>query len=564
MDQEPQQPSQVGPYRIIEKIGAGGMGTVYRGEHTETGQQVAVKILPVSLVREQKGFADRFLKEIEALRRVSSPHIVKLLEDGVYKDDVSETLFYAMEFVDGETLTSRIRRDRRIPWPEATNLAIQIAMALKAAHIAGVVHRDLKPSNLLIGNDGTLKLTDFGVAHVFATTRLTKTGGVIGTAEYMSPEQAQGKSPTKKSDLYSLGAVMYVMITGRPPFMGKSNMDIVRKHQFNQFDKPSRFVPDIPVQLEQIICQLLEKNPDDRFPDALPLIRRLEQIHSLASFEYVENAAEVATSDESPTIATGERELGIGPATMMRDLMREEVRRQQNPEGIAGLLNNIWVLLGLLGAIILGGFYFVGEKELSAEERFEQGVKLMQSPAGEDWRIARTQFFEPLLQEDPDTWMAEVRPHLTRIMHYEASRSISRNTLRTPVSVSEPGRLLVRAQNLIRIGDEDQARDLLNSLTLILEGDAENKPTLDAANEMLGQLAEQPGQDQQKRQFIKSAISRIRETLQQKDVAKAQRTLTAVVDLYSNDASVAELMSRCHDLQREIDTAAKETQQVQE
>ena len=180
-------PERIGPYIIEKKIGAGGMGNVYLGRHETTGQEAAVKELPASLAREE-GFVLRFNREIEAIQKLKHPHIVTFFDSGADGD----TYYYAMEYVDGETLNQRLRRDKRIPWREAVDIAIQICGALKAAHDAGVIHRDLKPSNLMITPAGQVKLTDFGVAQVFATTKLTVTGGVIGTAEYMSPEQAQG------------------------------------------------------------------------------------------------------------------------------------------------------------------------------------------------------------------------------------------------------------------------------------------------------------------------------------------------------------------------------------
>jgi serine/threonine protein kinase len=272
-------PEQIGPYRIDRKIGAGGMGNVYHGVHEETGQAAAVKVLPASMARED-GFVQRFNREIVALRQLSNRYIVQLYGNGEY----GETWYYAMEFVDGITLTADITERRRIPWQEVIDYSLQIAAALKAAHDAGIIHRDLKPSNLMLTKDHTVKLTDFGVAHVFATTRLTRTGGVVGTAEYMSPEQAQGKRATKRSDLYSLGAVMYVMLTGRPPFTGPTANDILQKHQFGTFDKPTRYAPDCPRLLEDLVCQLLEKDPAKRLPDALVLIRKLEQIKSRIAF----------------------------------------------------------------------------------------------------------------------------------------------------------------------------------------------------------------------------------------------------------------------------------------
>lgn len=277
--------TQVGPWSVEKKLGAGGMGTVYLGKHTETGQQAAVKVLPASLAREE-GFIERFKREIASMEKLKSPHIVEFYESG----NDGDTYYYAMEYVDGETLTARLKRDKRIPWPEVIDLSLQICRALKAAHNAGIIHRDLKPSNLMIASDGTVKLTDFGVAQVFASQKLTVTGGIVGTAEYMSPEQAKGQRATKKSDLYSLGAVIYVMLAGRPPFSGKTSLDVIHKHQFAQFDKPSMIVPEIPKLLDEIVCKLLEKDPDKRFPDAYVLSLRLAEVQKRFAWQAASNA----------------------------------------------------------------------------------------------------------------------------------------------------------------------------------------------------------------------------------------------------------------------------------
>lgn len=220
-------PERIGPYQILEKIGSGGMGNVYKGRETQSGRVAAVKVLTASLARES-GFVERFNREIDAMRKLRNPHIVTLYESGVE----GENYYYAMEYVAGETLMALLRRERRLPWRKAFDIAIDVCQALKAAHDAGIIHRDLKPSNLLVTPDGFIKLTDFGVAQVFAGQRLTVTGGVIGTAEYMSPEQAQGKRAGKPSDLYSLGAVMYAMITGRTPFSGATAIEVIQKHKF--------------------------------------------------------------------------------------------------------------------------------------------------------------------------------------------------------------------------------------------------------------------------------------------------------------------------------------------
>ncbi len=276
---------QIGPWVIERILGAGGMGTVYLGKHHETGQVAAIKVLPASLAREE-GFVERFKREIDSMEILKSPHIVEFFESG----NEGDTYYYAMEFVDGETLTSRLKRDKRLPWPEVIDICLQLCRALKAAHNAGIIHRDLKPSNLMMSPDGTLKLTDFGVAQVFASQKLTVTGGIVGTVEYMSPEQAKGQRATKKSDLYSFGAVMYVMLTGRPPFSGKTSLDVIHKHQFAQFDRPALIATDIPKQLDEIVCKLLEKDPDKRFPDSYVLSLRLIEVQKRFAWQSAEHA----------------------------------------------------------------------------------------------------------------------------------------------------------------------------------------------------------------------------------------------------------------------------------
>lgn len=352
--------SKIGPWHVLRKLGAGGMGTVYLGRHEDTGQEAAVKVLSAALAREG-GTVDRFVREMETMSQLRGRHIVSFLDSG--RDDELEQLYFTMEYVPGETLADWIRRDKRLPWEQVVDISLQICTALKSAHAAGIIHRDLKPSNLLIGEDGIVKLTDFGVAQVFAAQRLTVTGGVIGTAEYMSPEQAAGQRANKKSDLYSLGAVMYVMLTGRPPFTGTTSLDIIRKHQSSRFDRPSLYVPEMPRMLEEVVCTLLEKNPDDRYGDAhivalrltevirrVELAERAEVEHQFATDRLEAPTAASTSSSDAETRVAGSR--GPSPATMMRDVFRAEIERARQPGPLGRLFDNTWVLVGTLIVIV--------------------------------------------------------------------------------------------------------------------------------------------------------------------------------------------------------------------
>jgi serine/threonine protein kinase len=338
-------PDRIGPYLIDKRIGAGGMGNVYLGRHEQTGAIVAVKELPASLAREE-GFVLRFNREIEAMRKLNCPNIVKFFDNGTD----GELYYYAMEYVDGENLTTRLRREKRIPWLEAIEISRQICAGLKHAHDVGVVHRDLKPSNLMLGKVGIVKITDFGVAQIFAADRLTSTGGSIGTAEFMSPEQVIGSRVDKRSDLYSLGAVLYTMIVGQPPFIGPTASDIMQKQRFARFDPPKNYVPEIPPGLNDLICQLLEKEPEKRPPDAFVTSKRLQEV--------INRAKLLDSRDKSlPGDATRvdpDTEVDPISGTLVRDLLRLDGSASGNdqPPLLTHAFSNIWSILGAMCLIM--------------------------------------------------------------------------------------------------------------------------------------------------------------------------------------------------------------------
>ena len=227
-------------------------------------------------------------------------------------------------------------------------LSEQICVGLKHAHDAGVVHRDLKPSNILVNKNGVIKIADFGVAQVFAADRLTSTGGVIGTAEFMSPEQVTGSRADKRSDLYSLGAVMYTMLVGQPPFVGPTASDIMQKQRFGRFDPPKSYVPDVPSWLDELVCQLLEKEPDKRPPDAFVTGRRLQEIVKKVELQ---DSRHPSSSDAETRVDGGDH--GKRPsATLVRDIFRLDALRDGRESAVSRTLNNTWVLVGLLMLLV--------------------------------------------------------------------------------------------------------------------------------------------------------------------------------------------------------------------
>jgi serine/threonine protein kinase len=543
-------PERIGPYRIEREIGAGGMGTVYYGVDTHSDRPAAIKVLPAAMAREP-GFIARFTREMDAMRTVHGQNIVEIYDGG----EDNGTWYYAMEFVDGETLTERLVRDKRIPWREAIDMSVQICKALKSAHNAGVIHRDLKPSNLLLGKDGIVKLTDFGVAQVFAGGKLTATGGVIGTVEYMSPEQAQGKRATKQSDIYALGAVMYVMLTGRPPFTGKTALDIAQKHKFGQFDSPKRIVPDIPHWLDQIVCNCLQKKPEDRYPDAYVLQLRLQEIPKKleiaqgASNSSVANSGTIdidgaAPDDETMAADFDPAAAGNIGGTLMRDLIRSQLDRKSTMTPVERALDNTWVLVLLLVAVVLGMFWFLSTRGSNPESMFAEGEKLMGRPAGPAWEQARKDYFLPLLELDRETWEPKVAPYLDQVGIYDLKKDfLGARTLRTdPPPRTEAERFLRRAWDQRRRGEIAQARQTLQAVRALVDGGPNSEALLPLVDELLTSL--DTGAASADASFLTDAIRRAEDLKKSGKGAEARRLWQGIVMLYEDDPAAQDQVAR--------------------
>lgn len=253
----------IGRYKIIEELGKGGMGVVYKAEERESKEIVALKILPPELTIDPI-FITRFKREADSIRQLDHPNIVKLYEVG----EEGTTYFMAMEFVDGGSLHDLLHKEGKIELQRALKIALQVADALAYAHEKGIIHRDIKPTNIMLTKKREVKLTDFGVAKRIGKTQVTTTGTIIGTPEYMSPEQTEGKFVDRRSDIYSLGAVLYEMLTGRVPFKGDTPMEVLRKQKFS-LPEPARLLnPDIPSRVDTILNCMLEKEPSRRYSSA--------------------------------------------------------------------------------------------------------------------------------------------------------------------------------------------------------------------------------------------------------------------------------------------------------
>jgi len=260
-------------YEIIEELGKGGMGNVYRVEDTKTKEEIALKLIKPEIASDKKTI-ERFRTELTTARRIRHKNVCGMYDLGEQKG----TYFITMEFVPGEDLKSFIRRSKRLSIPSAISIAQQVCEGLEEAHRLGVVHRDLKPSNVMVDKEGNARIMDFGIARSIKAKGITGTGVMIGTPEYMSPEQVEGKETDQRSDIYSLGVILYEMVIGRVPFEGDTPFSVGIKHKSEIPKDPKELNAQIPEDLCHVILRCLEKDKEQRYQSAAEVRSELKNI----------------------------------------------------------------------------------------------------------------------------------------------------------------------------------------------------------------------------------------------------------------------------------------------
>jgi serine/threonine protein kinase len=258
-------------YEILERIGGGGMALVYKGHDLLLHRKVAVKVLRQQYVHDEE-FIRRFRREAQAAASLSHPNIVSIYDVG----QEGEIHYIVMEYIEGTTLNDLIKEKAPLQVEEAVHYASQIADALDHAHHNEIIHRDIKPHNILIGKNGRIKVTDFGIARAATASTITQTGSVVGSVHYFSPEHAKGTNTGEKSDLYSLGIVMYQMLTAKLPFLGESPISVALKHLQEDVEEPRKVNPLIPQSVENVILKAMRKKPEERYQSAKQMQADLE------------------------------------------------------------------------------------------------------------------------------------------------------------------------------------------------------------------------------------------------------------------------------------------------
>ena len=424
---------------IIEaEIGRGAMGEVYRAHAVDTPDQpVALKVMARELAREPH-FQQRFQREIDILRKLTHPHIVKLLGSGLH----ASTAYFVMEYVEGADLDAvmRARKPPRLPWPEVVIIAMQVASALKHAHDRGVIHHDLKPSNLLRAHDGTVKLSDFGVAKLFARPPESLAGSMVGNVTYIAPECAQGKPLSRRSDLYALGGVMYTLLVGRPPFVGRTVIEVVHKHCHALPEHPREWVPEIPDELARLVLGLLAKNPAHRIGDAGILLHELEDFR--AKMQRQERwPADLSWSQPPEPVSNGQPErLYPLPVSDHYEVNRRATRWYETP-----LAKMICLLSGLTVCVLLIVAVLLGWHQPSAESLYAKALPLLASGDPDDLERAWSEYLDPMEQLYPN------HPYAAELT---AARQLREDlaTQRYALAKGKPRQYTSEAERLYQVG----------------------------------------------------------------------------------------------------------------
>lgn len=393
----------IGPYQFKGILGRGGMGTVYRGSHNDTGELHAIKVLAPTYAHDPH-FRGRFESEIKALIQLDHPNIVRLLSYG--QEDAM--LFFSMELVEGNSLFHMQKNGHRFDWREILKIARDVSLGLRHAHDRGIIHRDLKPGNLLMadsadGQLGLIKITDFGIAKQFGKS-LNTGENVLGTMDFMSPEQAKGEPVTFKSDIFSLGTVLFTLLSGSPPFTANSVEESLRNLTRVPAPRVSSVVPNVPKELDELIRRLMAKQPDKRIQTAQALLHQIDEVetklrdHSEAQTVYPDSNSndtfdlsaprtEVKTSlrdvkksraqtvgGEPKTVVRPEQSVSASSKVDYFNTVDDQARqRQATGESAADERGILPVTLALVGVLLLGAFgVYQAYKPPSAEALMAQ------------------------------------------------------------------------------------------------------------------------------------------------------------------------------------------------
>lgn len=517
----------IGPFLLEKKLGVGGMGIVYKATYTKNGADCAVKVLPLVLTGNQK-LVERFEREMAILRKLKHPRIVQFYGGG----SQDGRHFYAMEFIDGGTLADLLREKGRLPWQQVIEYGVQICEALEHAHDHGIVHRDLKPANLFLGQDGKLRLGDFGIARDSDSTALTAAGSTVGTHAYMAPEQITGKQPiSNKTDLYALGCVLFEMLTGHTLFKAAAPMEVMLKHINEPPAKIRVEVMDCPVFLEQIVHQLLEKSPDKRPHDALMVQVALEEV--------IERVAAKTSTMSQMTAGAGQTTIDMSQLANADELKKLLGKKKKKRKATGPIWERGWFLASCL-VVMLGGVAW-SLMPPSEEKMFAAALPLMQSDDPVKWQEANDLYLKSLLERFPNgQHAAEARDLIDKLEMHRTERGIETRLRLGQDPKHEAERLFLQARELERFGDNLSAREQYRAMIDLLKDREQDRSYRNLAKRQLALLENAGDGNVDRKQIVNDALKKAREQFLGGKTHAAEETWRSIIKLYDGKAEFAE------------------------
>jgi eukaryotic-like serine/threonine-protein kinase len=514
---------RVGDWVIDAPVGQDHHGRAFRAHAADDpGKLVTIKVLAGGQSAE---FHELFRGRLLALRKLSHPNLVAYLGGGVVHDDP----YFVTEHVPGPDFQTLLREGKRPAWPDVLSYALQGVSALRHAHRRGVLHGDLKPANLLLAPDGQVKLTETGIARLYGPEVPPPGDNPLASAGFISPEQAAGKPSTKRSDFYSLGCLLYALLTGRPPFTATNLVELIHKHCFVMPERPAHYLPDLPDEFDGLVMKLLAKDPQVR-PGSGTLL--------LAEFERVWASLEARGKLTKRPALPGEHPL---PPPIEEEAAAKLQKVASPPKPPRPLMSRPIVVVPLfllcVGALI-GGFYLT---RTDPDDLWAKAQPLMKSDDPADWERAWTEYLEPLAREYPDKYADEIKAFRGRAQPLAELRR-AQAAGRAAKYGSDAERFYHEGLRQCEAGDFAGARRTWERVGAAFAGVPSEAPWVELARQAAGRLPSQDGAlHRPSAAALRAAIERAKALRAEGKTAEADAAWDALAELYRDDPDAADI-----------------------